>query len=38
MKGKLVYFSGEKKFGITEHELPEASEGALLVKIICTNI
>ena len=38
MKGKLVYFSGEKKFGITEHELPEASEGAVLVKIICTNI
>lgn len=38
MKGKMVYFSGEKKFGITEHELPEVEEGAVLVKIICTNI
>lgn len=38
MKGKIVFFSGEKKFDITEHELPEVEEGAVLVKIICTNI
>lgn len=38
MKGKMVYFSGAKKFGIAEHELPEVEQGAVLVKIICTNI
>ena len=38
MKGKMVFFSGEKKFGFGEHELPEVEEGAVLVKILCTNI
>lgn len=38
MNGKMVFFSGEKKFGITEHTLPEVEKGAVLVKILCTNI
>ncbi len=38
MKGKIAFFEGSKKFGIVEHDLPEPEEGALLVKVLCTNI
>ena len=38
MKGKIVYFEGSKKFGFAEHDLPEVEPGAVLVKVLCTNI
>ncbi len=38
MKGKIVYFEGSKKFGYAEAELPEVEAGAVLVKVLCTNI
>lgn len=38
MKGRIVYFSGTKKIGFTEHTLPEVEKGGVLARIICTNI
>ena len=38
MKGKIAFFEGNKKFGIVTQELPQAEDGAVLVKISCTNI
>ena len=38
MKGRIAFFEGSRKFGIVEHDLPEPEEGALLVKVLCTNI
>lgn len=38
MKGKIAFFEGNKKFGIVQQELPAAEPGAVLVKVLCTNI
>lgn len=38
MKGKIAFFEGNKKFGLVQKELPQAEEGAVLVKVLCTNI
>lgn len=38
MKGKIGFFKGSKRFGIVERDLPEPEEGALLVRVLCTNI
>ncbi len=38
MKGKIVYFEGEKKFGFAQEPLPKVEDGAVLVKVLCTNI
>ena len=38
MKGKIVFFEGEKKFGFAEEPIPKVEDGAVLVKVLCTNI
>lgn len=38
MKGKIGFFAGNKKFGIVEQPLPTPEAGAILVKVLCTNI
>lgn len=38
MKGKIVFFEGEKKFGFAEEILPKVEDGAVLTKVLCTNI
>lgn len=38
MKGKIAFFEGNKKFGIVQQELPQVEDGAVLVKVLCTNI
>ena len=32
MKGKIVFFEGEKKFGFAEEPIPKVEDGAVLVK------
>lgn len=38
MTGKIAYFSKDGKIGFMRHELPDAGPGALLVRVLSSNI
>lgn len=38
MNGKLAYFDKERKIGFMERELPQPGEGALLTRVLSSNI
>ena len=38
MKGKIVFLKERKKFGFAEEPIPKVEDGAVLVKVLCTNI
>ena len=38
MTGKIAYFGKDGKVGFVEHELPEVEPGAMLVRVLSSNI